>query len=615
MSSFKQTTGGLVGLALLVAAVAVSAQEANGPLILSTGVRFVGARQQQEPNVEQMPRIATAPTDGTRPTLPGGKLPQYQLDHRRRELATADDLNDPRLRFLLALPGQALLIEASLTIDGEPFRMARETRIQQLLEDLKREPEPASDSETKSDSVAKAETDSAADSGTPQEKSSEGESTPADPKADSEGAKPDESKSEIAQPGTEGQTESGSEPAEESKPAEEAETEEEKPKVNPPSVPAYSLPSNVLERLRRQVKATGEAVSVEELRWLLANWIDGPTLLLLKDHFQQFRANQRPVFTILDRNRDGVISADELARAVASFEECDLNRNDIVDYAEIERSAEDPRRKAVRYAGAGRLIFLLPDEKSMVETYSRLAEACHCNADVPAAVPMVPRFDADANGRFDPVELAALREATPDLNVSIVFDSKEPTKSQLTVEVPRPDSERPFAQVAVIGEPGNDGTLALFVDGQPVELSAVQDTVSDQVSLGAVNDGYPLLAAIDPNDDGRFTIRERRTLTEQLARFDRDKDGSLSSSEAQATIRVCFGLGATVHRELAQLRRVDRGPQTPVTPGPGWFVRMDRNKDNDLSRKEFPGTDEQFADLDADGDQLVSAEEARNASP
>jgi hypothetical protein len=37
---------------------------------------------------------------------------------------------------------------------------------------------------------------------------------------------------------------------------------------------------------------------------------------------------------------------------------------------------------------------------------------------------------------------------------------------------------------------------------------------------------------------------------------------------------------------------------------------MDRNKDNDLTRGEFPGTDEQFAAMDADGDELVSADEA-----
>ena len=37
---------------------------------------------------------------------------------------------------------------------------------------------------------------------------------------------------------------------------------------------------------------------------------------------------------------------------------------------------------------------------------------------------------------------------------------------------------------------------------------------------------------------------------------------------------------------------------------------MDRNCDGDVSRKEFLGTDEQFREIDTDGDGLISVEEA-----
>jgi hypothetical protein len=37
---------------------------------------------------------------------------------------------------------------------------------------------------------------------------------------------------------------------------------------------------------------------------------------------------------------------------------------------------------------------------------------------------------------------------------------------------------------------------------------------------------------------------------------------------------------------------------------------MDRNADGDLSLREFPGTREQFARLDANGDGLIDAAEA-----
>jgi hypothetical protein len=37
---------------------------------------------------------------------------------------------------------------------------------------------------------------------------------------------------------------------------------------------------------------------------------------------------------------------------------------------------------------------------------------------------------------------------------------------------------------------------------------------------------------------------------------------------------------------------------------------MDRNRDGDVSRKEWLGTDEEFRKIDTDGDGLISHEEA-----
>ena len=51
-------------------------------------------------------------------------------------------------------------------------------------------------------------------------------------------------------------------------------------------------------------------------------------------------------------------------------------------------------------------------------------------------------------------------------------------------------------------------------------------------------------------------------------------------------------------------------PGTDALPGPEWFRRMDRNQDGDVSPREFPGTSEQFIQLDTDADRLISADEA-----
>jgi hypothetical protein len=51
-------------------------------------------------------------------------------------------------------------------------------------------------------------------------------------------------------------------------------------------------------------------------------------------------------------------------------------------------------------------------------------------------------------------------------------------------------------------------------------------------------------------------------------------------------------------------------PLPPPAQGPLWFQKMDRNRDGDVSRREFLGSDEQFRKIDTNGDGLISREEA-----
>ncbi len=424
------------------------------------------------------------------PTMPGGKLPQYQLGHRQRDRLTQAHRDTGTLLLSIALPDRELLIRATITIDGEPFPTARRRRIEQLL---------ASNQLSDGPSVS---------GNLPSELS-------ATPDADDD---------------------------------------------QPPKIAEYRMTTDSAELLHRYAAAMSHPISADEARWLLANWGDGPELLLLNNHFQSFRADQRPVFHLLDRNRDGAISSDELAMAVQSFQQCDFNHDGIINALEIERAAEDPR-------GPG-------SHQSGVRTVQLLS------------------LIADSRGE-------------PDLEFMIEFDSKDNEKSKLTLV-----STAPGLNVELKNRSQIPGTITLQMDQHPVAISAVQRTPSDQFSVGAVVDGYPLLPVIDPNNDGKFTVRELRSLIAHLRTFDTDGDGQLTMDETAATTRICFGLGPTVHRELANLRDVSVTETADRVKPPEWFVRMDRNGDDDLTRDEFPGTDEQFDELDMDRNGLISASEA-----
>ena len=514
-------------LSLLVIAVRASSGKDLSPA-LEAPVK------QHQPAGNKAPAMAaqTGRRPVPTPSTPSAKYPQYQLGPKQRNESGLGDATNPRLRFLLNLPDGLALVEATITIDGQSFRMPRQQRIEQTLKDL---------AENKVDVTPAISVQAA------------------DPKAAPVQAVAD-----------------------------------------PKGVPATS--TSIVERLRHTMKLTEKSPSQEEVNWILCNWVDGPTVLQLNDHFQRFRADQRPELIVLDRNRDGSISAEEIALSSQSLQECDLNRDGIVQFTEIAAAANDPRLLAANKE-TGSLLTLLPERMSAAIPYPKAAASTPSNDKNPSAARC--RFDANGDGEIDADELRAMQDATPDLVLSIAFDTAIPERSRIAVVSAANQFEQSLDQATI-----DTAGITVMFKQTPVIFSAAQMASGDQVSIGAVNDGYPLLPKLDPNDDGRLTIRELRTIPATLVTFDKNHDGVLTPEETQSPIRVCIGMGATVHVELAGIRS-QRNKNTSVpSEGPEWFTRMDRNKDRDLTRAEFPGTDEQFSALDADGDQLISVDEA-----
>lgn len=140
---------------------------------------------------------------------------------------------------------------------------------------------------------------------------------------------------------------------------------------------------------------------------------------------------------------------------------------------------------------------------------------------------------------------------------------------------------------------------------------------SSRLTLAIADRGRSVFQAIDADSDSRLSARELVGLPDRLLELDRDGDGSLTLDDFPNRFAVVFGLGSNAGggvtvNEAAPPPRASRAAQANDAKDgpPPWFFKMDRNGDGDVSFREFLGPLDVFRRLDADGDGLISPEEA-----
>ncbi len=102
--------------------------------------------------------------------------------------------------------------------------------------------------------------------------------------------------------------------------------------------------------------------------------------------------------------------------------------------------------------------------------------------------------------------------------------------------------------------------------------------------------------------------------------WDRNADGLLATEEIPARYQAALGAAQSTLLDRFGFANAAFNVNMQGAPGsatmasaPKWFLKMDHNKDGDLSPREFLGPRADFDRIDADHDGLIDPQEAAKA--
>jgi Ca2+-binding EF-hand superfamily protein len=401
---------------------------------------------------------------------------------------------------------------------------------------------------------------------------------------------------------------------------------------------------------------------------------------------------------LLDVNRDGALTQDELAGASQTLRKLDLDDDELIAASElrpydsnlnygfavarpVKQPAQPPapnlvplspsgnaaavaRQLVDRYgAASGKAGKLTREEIGLDKEQFREADADGdghldleevsqlCRRPVPQLTLLV-RLGSDALrlGRFALVAqdgkappLAQNARQNPDNTLTLDLGTAHLQFSAMSVGMFPGGNEKFFEdefkradrdnnkyldknetrQVPIAGQfdlVDRDGNGMIFVEEYVAYRKQASEISQSRVAISGTDQGKLLFDVMDANRDGQLSQRELAEAPAKLHLWDRNHDRKLVPDEIPYQYAVSIGRGGAPN-QIAPTQAavfvapgmVARAPTNPPMGAPAWFQKMDRNRDGDISPREFLGTSEEFKRLDADGNGLIDPQEAARA--
>ncbi|MBX3397108.1 MAG: EF-hand domain-containing protein [Gemmataceae bacterium] len=300
-----------------------------------------------------------------------------------------------------------------------------------------------------------------------------------------------------------------------------------------------------------------------------------------------------------DANKDGQLTAMEIAFDAAIFAKLDANKDGKLAAAELDtwRALEPDFTAKVNLANdiQKRSAELTPRE-------GKLPANCELRTGEKGRVVLRIGNQLLDLSTASPPPGAVAQRVTDQLNGAFPPDQKFVTEN--TIGGP----QYQFLRVVFDSADANgDGKLTR--EEFKAYLQLQEDTIQLALTASFGTRRPSLFQLMDDNGDNQLGVRELRTAYERLIVLE-PSGGDVTPAALQPSASVRFGFAAFLTSDYTAPINPFARPGSRKVTGPLWFRKMDRNGDNDVSQAEFIGPLEKFRDLDADQDGLISAAEA-----